>query len=271
MMNQEGASPLGDVAHGGRRAAVLIKGAADFDGMRAFLLPGLLLLILLAPLLRQGIPATQAGLLVLQPELARETFPSVIGWLSLDGEFDYKLVMGLAVALASLSVGLLARVIWGQAVAWWVVSLWLVLPLTLSSIYQYGWPYAMLGVASLAIGSALLMHRRPWRWIGPLLWLGGGVLLWTTQPALTPQELFFPSAPGSTLVRMWLAEPSLGPGLVLVALCFVAGAAAWPLRKQAGARWILRFLFIAIIGLGLTLLGGPVRLCLVIAALALLM
>ncbi|MBA3533672.1 MAG: hypothetical protein H0T73_17280 [Ardenticatenales bacterium] len=213
-------STLSDQSGGGAGAAVLMD-RDEPPGWQVWLLPGLLLLFVLAPLLRAGLPATQVGALPL------------LGV----GAMGYKAMMALAVVTMTGLVGLFAGKVWGMRLAWWALSLWLLLPLTISFIYQHG---------SL---SAL------WQW----------------RPALEPYQLFWSPWPTATNPREWVQGISYQLGLVPVALALLAAVTAWPRRGETEARKILFFTTIAGVGIALTLLGGPVLLWLRLATLALLL
>ncbi len=238
-------------------------------GWRLWLLPALLLLLLLAPLLRWGIPATSAGLLPLYPDLARVGFPPVAGWIVVGGEFGYKLLLGLSLLGGAASVAGLAHAWWGAASAWWMTALWLSLPLTISLLYQRGWPHLLLGVALLALGGALLATRA--RWLGALPALAGAALLWQVQPALVPYPLLSSAWPDPTPLREWVGAPSFQLGVVPLVLATIAAGVAWPQRARPEARRVLRLLALALAAAALTLVGGPLLLYLAIATLALLL
>jgi hypothetical protein len=207
------------------------------DGLgsrRVWLIPVLLFLILLAPLLRDGIPATQAGALLLHASMAEEVVhPFLIGLSGL--HFGYKPVVYLFVGLVLICLVNATKRLWNKQVAWWVASLWLMSPLTISLIYQRGWIFYMMDIA------------------------------------LEPYQLFSSAWPNPMNVREWVGGPSSQLGFVPVVLALLAAMTAWPRREEVAAQKVLILLGIATISALLTLLGGPILLYLLIATLALIL
>ena len=116
----------------GVRDAVNEEELVVLRGWHVWLIPALLLLVLLVPLARAGLPATDAGWLLLDAEaMARVVGESASAfdlWLL---PLGYKWSVVLFSCLLTAGVGLIAHQLWGREVAWWVASLWVVLPLTL--------------------------------------------------------------------------------------------------------------------------------------------
>jgi hypothetical protein len=231
--------------------------------------PLLLLAFLLAPLLRDGIPATQAGVLPLYPSLASTMLPRLALPFVVGGGVGYKLSLTLHMLAAMLAVGWLARALWGRLAAWWVAALWLTLPLITSLTLQGGWLHPLQGIILLALGGVLFLSLRfPLRLVALVFWGWGASLLWTSQPALEPSQLFSSAWPSPDNPREWVGGIAYGLGLVPFALALLAALAAWPRRDVMAAKAILVLALVALVSVVLTLFGGPVLLFLAVASLA---
>lgn len=190
-------------------------------GWRIWFIPTFLLFLLLAPLLREGLPATQQGAL-----------PYLQG-----GVIPYKLMLAFYVIVMALLVGELARRLWGRRLAWWVLSLWLLLPLTSSILYQRG---SLEG-------------------------------LWQSQAGLAPFQLFTVAWPSPDNLREWVGGSSVALGWPALILAALAVFVAWPRRAEAAARLVVGLAVGGVILGLLTLLGGPLLLWLLLAQAALLL
>lgn len=253
------------------------KGREDFSGLmaqRVWVIPALLLFFLLVPLWREGLPATQMGLLPLYPEVAK----SLVGESALNFwiiPLGYKLSVALFMIMLTGGVGLLAHQLWGRVVAWWVAALWVVLPLTISLTYQVGWFYYINGMAALFFGLFIALSAEKasrWYWLVALYLLFVGLSgFWVWEAALDPYQLLLSTWPPSENLRIWLASSSYEVGLVPVVLGVLAALVAWPRRQEMAAKKVLFLLGIALISLLLALFDAPTRLYLALATLALLL
>ncbi|HEX8682478.1 MAG TPA: hypothetical protein VF707_09210 [Ardenticatenaceae bacterium] len=261
---------LEQVPDGGPQAAVLMEEEpATVEVRRLWLVPLLLLAFLLAPLLRDGIPATQAGVLPLYPSLASTMLPPLALPFVVGGAAGYKLSLALHMLAAMLAVGWLAWALWGRLTAWWVAALWLTLPLPTSLTLQGGWLHPLQGIILLAAGGIVFLSiKSSLRLLALVLWAWGASLLWTSQPALEPSQLFSSAWPSPDNPREWVGGMAYGLGLVPFALALLAALAAWPRRDEAGAKAILVLALVALVSVVLTFFGGPVLLFLAVASLA---
>lgn len=249
--------------------------AAERTGHRLWLLPAFMLLLLLAPLLREGLPATQAGLSSLNREIEEAITPSLhVIALLVYRLLPAKLAASLMVGLSIIALAELARSLWGRSVAWWVAALGATVPLLASMLYQLGWLGYLSGLFYLIAGGVLLYGVRVkkkvgWMPLGGILALWGLAQLATWQPGLSLYQLFTPAPPVPTSLREWVANPSYQLGLMPVALALMALLVAWPRRAEPEARRVLALWGVALVGIVVALLGGPVLLAVSVAALAL--
>lgn len=161
--------------------------AVRLHGWRPWLVPAFLLLLVLAPLLREGIPATQVGLLPLFPAL-REAVggPRMLG----GGALAYKVQLALPVVAGAVASGAIALAAFGRRTpAWWIASMWLLQPYTLILLYRAGQPGLLWQVVAFFVLNLALYatgHKRLQTPVGLLVivLVLGGALLFATGPAL---------------------------------------------------------------------------------------
>ena len=246
----------------------------DFIGSmswRIWLMPALLLFFLLIPLARDGLPATHAGVSLLYPEATKH----LIG----DSAFNlwvvplgYKLSVVLFVIILTAGVALIAHNLWGPPVAWWVASLWVVLPFTISLIYQVGWFFYFNALAALFFGLFFALsaeNASRWYWLVALyLLFVASTGLWKWQSGLDPYQLLLPIWPPSDNLRIWMENSTYQVGLVPLVLALLTGMVAWPRRQEMAAKKVLLLLALGLISTLLTLFDGPIMLYLAIATLA---
>jgi len=255
----------------GSRDAVGKGVLAVLRGWRVWLIPALLLFVLLVPLARAGVPATDAGLLLLDAEAtARVVGESAFNlWLL---PLGYKWSVVLFSCLLTVGVGLIAHQLWGREVAWWVASLWVVLPLTLTLIYQVGWFFYFNALAALLFGLFFALAAEQssrWYWLVALYLLFVGLTgLWSWHSGLDPYQLLLPLWPASDSLRLWLEGDAYQVGLVPLSLAGLTAMVAWSRREEVAAKKVLFLLALGLLCMGLTLFDGPILLYLVIATLA---
>jgi hypothetical protein len=252
---------------GGQGAAVsLSEDQLKLDQRRLFLVPAMILLFLLAPLLREGIPATQAGLLPLDPAVARLLTPAAALAPALAGPGGYKLSLVVYLLLAGAAVAALSWLVWGRGTVWWLLSLWLVSPVTIGMLYVYGWAHHLLGVALLALGGIFLLVL-PGR--GRLLfipvWGLALLLLWGWHSSPGGIRSLLPGSPLPDTPREWLAGAPNQLSLPLLLLSALSARLAWRRRN----RGVLALAACAVTATVLALPGGPLLLLLAVATLAL--
>ncbi len=246
-------------------------------GWHVWLIPALLLFVLLVPFTRAGLPATDAGLLLLDAEaMAR-----VGAGGSSESAFNlwvvplgYKWSVVLFSCLLTAGVGLIAHQLWGRdaPAAWWVASLWVVLPMTLTLIYQVGWFFYFNALAALLFGLFFaLAAEQSSRWYGVvalyLLFVGLSGL-WHWQSGLDPYQLLLPLWPDSDNLRLWLEGDAYQVGLVPLSLAALTAMVALPRREELAAKKVLFLVALGLLCMVLTLFDGPIMLYLVIATLA---
>lgn len=231
---------------------------------RLWIIPLLLYLLVMAPLLRDGLPATQAGMFPLGTRLVLDTTA-------------YKGLIALATALLALLSAAAGRAWWGPGRGWWIASLWLLLPGTIAAIYQRGGllPQIMLGALLLAawgVGRA----AGGWRPGVAALLGGGAVALWagTALPGgagLDPVQLFANAWPAPTSGREWLAAPSYQVGLVVTTLTLALLLRAADRTVHPAGRRSVALAGVASLCALASLIGGPVVLFVAAASVALLL
>lgn len=270
MTTQDGSTTIPSAPY----ASIGDETGAGLVRWRVWLVPAVLLLVLLAPLLRDGLPATEAGALPLAPQASAQHHGA--GWWNLWSlPLGFKGGLALTVVVMSGLAGSAATSLWGRGAAWWSAGLWLTLPLAVSLVYQVGWIDTLGGAGCLLLAAACAgrVSRRTW-WpaVGALLFGGAGAwLLWHPQPSLAPYQLFDATWPDPVALRAWLSAPSYQLGLVPTVLAGLAAWMAWPRRAEPVAKRVLALVAVAAVGVSLTLVGGPVRLWHTLAVLALLL
>lgn len=255
---------------------------------RGWLVVAVLGVIVAAPLLRPGLPATQVGFLPLAHLLGSATPPTlqpeageVLLWaLSrpavalISAANVYKLLLALALAVGTVGMALAGKQAGGRAGALLAVTLYLFLPAVSAALYHDGrpgwawawafWPWALALVA--------LPGRRASRLIalalaGLALFLGGI----GAPGSVTPAELLVARWPENASLAAWLSfpvvrqvgQPLLGLGLVAGWLAASRGA---PAQRSVFVSLILAGgLFLsglvpALPALDLRLLGGTLLL-----------
>lgn len=249
---------------------------AVLRGWRVWLIPALLLFMLLVPLARVGLPATKVGLLL---SLDAEATKRVLGASASTLEFNlwvlplgYKWSVVLFCGLLTAAVGLLAQQLWGRVVAWWVASLWVLLPLTLTLVYQIGWFSYFNALTALLFGlffGLMAAQSSRWYWLVALYLLFVGLTgLSSWQSGLDPYQLLLPLWPEPDNLRLWLEHDTYQVGLVPLLLAIFAGMVAWPRRQELAAKKVLFLLALGLLCLLLALFDGPILLYLTIATLA---
>lgn len=277
MMDQKGVLLLGgdDAMDDGVRDVVGEEELAVLRGWHVWLIPALLLFVLLVPFARAGLPATDAGLLLLDAEAMARVGPGGTPesafnvWVV---PLGYKWSVVLFSCLLTAGVGLIAHQLWGREVAWWVASLWVVLPLTLTLIYQAGWFFYFNALTALLFGLFFaLAAEQSSRWYGLvalyLLFVGLSGL-WYWHSALDPYQLLLPLWPDSDNLRLWLEGDAYQVGLVPLSLAALTAMVALPRREELAAKKVLFLVALGLLCMILTLFEGPIMLYLVIATLA---
>lgn len=200
-----------------------------------WLIPLLLVVVLLSPLLREGIPITQLGFYVLTGVPNALEFASA-SLTKTDIVFRFSLLVGL--------LGIAAHY-FGQKQAWWVVSLWLTLPLTVSLLYQRVLPIPVLSILSFALG--MLNFRNPpfkrgWEnivvygvGIVGLLYAGFYMFGYRENP-IAPYQLFSGLWADPNIWREWVGSPSYQIGIVPFGLALLVLFVALPRRHETPAR-----------------------------------
>ena len=221
-----------------------IAAAEPFE-RRTWLLPALLLLLVLAPLLRSGLPANEVGALALSPTLATQLpLPTLYVWLLGGSEIVYKLLLMLALLLTGGAVAWAAGRWWGDESAWWLTALWLTSPLSATVLYLQGWPHQMLGLAFLAMALGLIApFGARTRFLAALPPLVAGLLL------LTDGNLV--SAP-AWLLRLPATEAPVA-ALPIVPLVLAAAALLIAPRPPRLFSKVRTLLLLAAVGAGVAL------------------
>lgn len=260
-----------DAMDDGVRDAVGEEELAVLRGWHVWLIPALLLFVLLLPLARAGLPATDAGMLLLDAEATAR----VVGESAFDlwvVPLGYKWSVVLFSCLLTVGVGLVAHQLWGREVAWWVASLWVVLPLTLTLIYQVGWFFYFNALAALLFGLFFALAAEQssrWYWLVALYLLFVGLTgLWHSHSALDPYQLLLPLWPASDNLRLWLEGDAYQVGLVPLSLAILSAMVAWSRREELAAKKVLFLVALGLLCMVLSLFDGPILLYLLIATLA---
>lgn len=200
-----------------------------------WLIPLFLLVVLLAPFLRQGMPVTQIGFFVLTgvPDELR------FGLLPLN-----KSGIPFQFALLTLMIGTLAYTFWKNS-AWWVTCLWLTLPVTISLLYQRVLPLPLLlwlVVGVVMLNPRTLPFQKPWenmvvRGIGGLILLYTGLsLIGQGESPIAPYQLVSGIWANPDHWRDWISQPGYQIGIIPLVVAVLVMIAALPRRQDPVAR-----------------------------------
>lgn len=218
-------------------------GATELSMTMVWVILGVMLLVVAAPLLRPGLPATRVGVLPLAwlratplpPEVAATPGESVLLAVSrlaapvLGALGAYKLLLALGLIAGTAGIALAGRDVGGRAGMLLAGALYLFLPLLAAALYIVGRPGWLWAWALWPWVVAAASQRRR----GAGVWLAGAALLAGLALAiggigstgqLTPAELFGARWPANETVAAWLSLPVRQPGFPLLALALVT---AW--------------------------------------------
>ncbi len=200
-----------------------------------WLIPLLFVVVLLSPFLRDGIPVTQIGFHVLTGVPNALEFASA-SLTKTDIVFRFSILVGL------LGIG---AHLYGEKQGWWVVSLWLTLPLTISLLYQRVLPIPVLVILGIAIGMLNFRNppfKQPWENIvvyglGIVGLLYAGVIMFGyRENPIAPYQLFSGLWAKPDNWREWVGNPSYQIGVVPFGLALLVLFAALPRRHETHAR-----------------------------------
>lgn len=244
--------------------------------LRYWLIPALVAMVVLAPLMRNGLPVTQLGLLPTNPGMAdlmdKRLSVTLLPFNLLTLGYPATLAF-FAVAIAGMA-GVIASRLW-QGHGWWVAALALTFPFLISAIYQRGtvelltaWAYLLLFIF-VALPPYPQGNRA--RWLLPTL-LGINAVFLLVQVAysgdsqpLAPYQLFLAAWAEPLNLREWVGAPSFQIGVVPLGLALLTVLAALPRRHERPAQVVLGLMGSAALLILLTLFSGPVPVWLILA------
>jgi hypothetical protein len=240
-------------------------------------------LVVIAPLMREGVPVTQRGLIPLNPALADALGEPISINLPLRlWTLSYTQSLALTTISIAFLMGAVASWLW-RGHGWWVASLTLTLPVLISTIYQRGdlnllltWGFFLFFIV-LVLYIVLDRKMGISRFFFPTL-VGIGAAISIVQLAfeyvaapITPHQLLLDAWADPLKWREWVGAPSFQIGIVPLLLGLLTFVVAFPRRHELPARRVLVLLTIAFIATGFTLLPGPGLLWLVLALTALML
>jgi hypothetical protein len=255
----------------------------DAPRLRYWVMTAIVALVVIAPLMREGLPVTQRGLVPLTPALADALGEPVNINLPLRlWTLSYTQSLALTTITIALLMGAVASWLW-RGHGWWVASLTLTLPVLISTIYQRGnlsllltWGYFLFFIV-LVLYVVLDRKTGMFRFFFFAL-VGIRTFIAIIQLAfdyiaapITPHQLLLDAWADPLKWREWVGAPSFQIGIVPLLLGVLTFVAALPHRHQPLARRALALLTIAFIATGFTLLPGPGLLWLVLAVTALML